>query len=148
MQPSVDERISSVTVSWKPSDHAIRIATELDLHQSLCRALGGDRKHSLCARLWCMVYVGDHHFSIAYRRPPMIAESPSLNSLTVRDVSLSQGRLSTEPNEFANMAISAAASILTFVLGEEIRRALVGTPPYVHTVVTFTSLFLMKVATR
>lgn len=72
-----------------------------------------------------------------------------LNSLAVRGVSLSQGRLSTERKEFANMAISAAASILTFVLEEEdMRRALVGTPLYVHTMIAFASVFLMKVATR
>lgn len=77
-----------------------------------------------------------------------------LNSLAVRGVSLSPGRrpgrpLSTERKEFANMAISAAASILTFVLEEEdLRRALVGTPLYVHTMIAFASVFLMKVATR
>ncbi len=72
-----------------------------------------------------------------------------LNSLAVRGVSLSQGRLSTERKEFANMAISAAASILTFVLEEEdMRKALVGTPLYVHTMIAFASVFLMKVATK
>jgi hypothetical protein len=72
-----------------------------------------------------------------------------LNSLAIRGVSLSHGRLSTERKEFANMAISAAASILTFVLEEEdMRRALVGTPLYVHTMIAFASVFLMKVATK
>jgi hypothetical protein len=72
-----------------------------------------------------------------------------LNSLAVRGVSLAQGRLSTERKEFANMAISAAGSILTFVLEEEdMRRALVGTPLYVHTMIAFASVFLMKVATK
>ncbi|KAK6082238.1 C6 transcription factor [Seiridium cupressi] len=238
-------------VSWKLSGHAIRIATELNIHQSFSRALEGDKEHFLRARLWYMLYVCDHHFSIAYGRPPMIAESlqirqhelflqspfadaldrrilsqvslmqimtciydrfmerklphhdPAgamlndgdfadlrnfnleidqwrmrwnarqennrfigsfppkgiilysyfaklqLNSLAIRGVSLSQGRLSTERKEFANMAISAAASILTFVLEEEdMRRALVGTPLYVHTMIAFASVFLMKVATK
>ncbi|KAM0330951.1 hypothetical protein ACHAQA_003908 [Verticillium albo-atrum] len=301
-------------VSWKLSGHAIRIATELNIHQSFSRALEGDREHFLRARLWYMLYVCDHHFSIAYGRPPMIAESiqirehelflaspfadaldarilsqvslmqiltrvydrfaerrlpplgqvraggsqtmaytspeanflrsnssnndlmsyqaalisdsmsgfsnssgtgvedgshgdPSavmlaesdfealrsfnleidqwrmrwharqnrnsfigtfppkgiilysyfaklqLNSLAVRGVSLStssSGRLlSTERKEFANMAVSAAASTITFVLEEEdMRRALVGTPLYVHTMIAFASVFLMKVATK
>lgn len=344
-------------VSWKLSGHAIRIATELNIHQSFSRALEGDPEHFQRARLWYMLYVCDHHFSIAYGRPPMIAEStqirehelflqspfadaldarilsqvslmqiltrvyerfsekrtsvsgqaraglgrsgafsgsaasappatastsvaantdtgseinllhgtgpaighqPStsphtsisstsghtmaahsnagssgvfglpqgsasngmttspgsdpaaamltdadfdalrgfnleidqwrmlwytrqttnyfigtfppkgiilysyfaklqLNSHAVRGVSLSRstspggngGRLSTERKEFANMAISAAASILTFVLEEDdMRRALVGTPLYVHTMIAFASVFLMKVATR
>ncbi|CAJ2508304.1 Uu.00g094900.m01.CDS01 [Anthostomella pinea] len=244
-------------VSWKLSGHAIRIATELNVHQSFSRALEGDKEHFLRARLWYMLYVCDHHFSIAYGRPPMIAESLQirehelflqspfadaldrrilsqvalmqiltrvydrfverkvphqdystagamlsddeggedfadlrnfnleidqwrmrwnarqennrfigsfppkgiilysyfaklqLNALAIRGVSLSQGRLSTERKEFANMAISAAASILTFVLEEEdMRRALVGTPLYVHTMIAFASVFLMKVATK
>lgn len=250
-------------VSWKLSGHAIRIATELNIHQSFAKALEGDREHFLRARLWYMLYVCDHHFSIAYGRPPMIAESSQirehelflaspfagpldarilsqvnlmqiltrvyerfaerrlpdpntirygpnsgshdlsadmlqeedfvdlrnfnleieqwrmrwyarqqassfigtfppkgiilysyfaklqLNILAVRGVSLNSGRLSTERKEFTNMAISAAASILTFVLEEEdLRRALVGTPLYVHTMIAFASVFLMKVATK
>lgn len=250
-------------VSWKLSGHAIRIATELGIHQSFTKALEGDREHFLRARLWYMLYVCDHHFSIAYGRPPMIAESTQirehelflaspfadaldarilsqvslmqiltrvydrfaerrlpdprrirsaansashdlfasmlseddfvdvrnfnleieqwrmrwyarqqangfigsfppkgiilysyfaklqLNILAVRGVSLNSGRLSTERKELTNMAISAAASILTFVLEEEdMRRALVGTPLYVHTMIAFASVFLMKVATK
>lgn len=54
-----------------------------------------------------------------------------LNSLAVRGINVFHDRLSTERKEFANMAISAAASILTFVLEEEdMRRALVGMPLY------------------
>lgn len=255
-------------VSWKLSGHAIRIATELNIHQSFAKALEGDREHFQRARLWYMLYVCDHHFSIAYGRPPMIAESIQirehelflsspfadaidarilsqvalmqiltrvyerfaerrlpdkhtirsggastadgatahdasasmlseedfvdvrnfnleieqwrmcwysrqrannfigrfppqgiilysyfaklqLNILAVRGVSLSAGRLSTERKELINMAISAAASILTFVLEEEdMRRALVGTPLYVHMMIAFASVFLMKVATK
>lgn len=249
-------------VSWKLSGHAIRIATELNIHQSFTKALEGDREHFLRARLWYMLYVCDHHFSIAYGRPPMIAENTQirehelfltspfadaldarilsqvslmqiltrvydrfaerrlpdprtirtgtsgshdssslmlseedfvdvrnfnleieqwrmrwyarqqsngfigtfppkgiilysyfaklqLNILAVRGVSLNSGRLSTERKELTNMAISAAASILTFVLEEEdMRRALVGTPLYVHTMIAFASVFLMKVATK
>lgn len=211
----------------------------------------GDREHYLRARLWYMLYVCDKHFSIAYGRPPMIAESLQirdhelflqspfadaldrrilsqvalmqiltriydrfiegskglpqentasamladeegdfddlrafngeidrwrmlwharqennafigsfppkgiilysyfaklqLNSLAIRGVSLSSGQLSTQRKEFVNLAISAAASILTFVLEEEdMRRALVGTPLYVHTMIAFASAFLMK----
>ncbi|KAH0432465.1 hypothetical protein CcaCcLH18_06372 [Colletotrichum camelliae] len=280
-------------VSWKLSGHAIRIATELNIHQSFTAALDGNKEHFLRARLWYMLYVCDHHFSIAYGRPPMIAESiqirehelflaspfanaldarilsqvnlmqiltrvydrfaerklpalneirsrfgpardpvigltsgansfsqgradttdqsssndPStamlvesdfealrmfnleidqwrmrwharqtrnfcigsfpplgiilysyfaklqINSLAVRGVSLagsSQDQfLSTERKEFANLAVSAAVSIITFVLEEDdMRRALVGTPLYVHTMIAFASVFLMKVATR
>ncbi|KAF4829923.1 Transcriptional activator of proteases prtT [Colletotrichum siamense] len=260
--------------SWKLTGHAIRIATELGIHQSFIQALEGDKEHFLRARLWYMLYVCDRHFSIAYGRPPtvgetiqireyelflaspfsgvldirilsqvnlmqiltrvyerfserpvwtiegiragnskgttingpagagrptkrsaaMLAESdfdtlrsfnvevdhwrmrwhprqpPSpligqftnkgvilysyfaklqINSLAIRGVSINSDRLSTERKEFANMAISAASSILTLVQEEEdLRRALVGTPLYVHTMITFASVFLMKVAAK
>ncbi|KAL3465701.1 hypothetical protein BJX64DRAFT_50469 [Aspergillus heterothallicus] len=263
-------------VSWKLSGHAIRIATELNLHQSFSRALQGDRDHFLRARLWYMLYVCDHHFSIAYGRPPMVSESiqirehelflasplsdildarilsqvnlmqiltrvydrfserrlPDLmyvrsggnvgssgtdvsrgaqgkdgdsnaamlsetdleelrsynleidqwrmrwyarqppnpfigsfphrgivlysyfaklqiNSLSVRGISVLSGRLSADRKEIANMAVSAAVNILTMLVDEEdMRRSLVGTPLYVHTMIAVASAFLLKVATK
>jgi hypothetical protein len=57
--------------------------------------------------------------------------------------------LSTERKEFINIAISAAASILTFVIDEEdMRRCLVGTPLYVHTMIAVAAVFLMKVVSE
>lgn len=237
-------------VAWKLSGHAIRIATELGIHQSFHHALKGDREHFLRARLWYMLYVCDKHFSIAYGRPPMISESiqireyeqflssgmadildfrlisqvalfliinrvydtlvqPSilaeestallpehllrqmrgfneeidqwrqywttrveaspfigqfpvigitlysyfgkllLNSLALRGVNISQDQLSAERREYANMAINAAASIVSYVLEQpDLRRAMVGTPLYVHTMITWASVFLMKIATK
>ncbi|CZS92161.1 related to C6 transcription factor [Rhynchosporium graminicola] len=62
-------------VSWKLSGHAVRIATELNLHQSYSRAIRGSQEHIEGARLWYFLYVCDHHFSIAYGRPPVIHEN-------------------------------------------------------------------------
>ncbi|KAF8467639.1 hypothetical protein BDZ91DRAFT_119941 [Kalaharituber pfeilii] len=80
-------------LSWKLSGHAVRIATELNVHQSFRKALmttpvGSklseaermrrevERKfHYERARLWYLLYVCDHHFSIAYGRPPVICYS-------------------------------------------------------------------------
>jgi hypothetical protein len=62
-------------VSWKLSGHAIRIATERNIHQSFSKALQGDKEHFLRARLWYMLYLCDRHFSIAYGRPPMVSDS-------------------------------------------------------------------------
>jgi hypothetical protein len=45
----------SYIVSWKLSGHAIRIATELDIHHSFYKALEGDPEHFLRARLWYML---------------------------------------------------------------------------------------------
>jgi hypothetical protein len=68
-------------LSWKLSGHCIRIATELNLHQAFFKAFYSqkqsrqDREHAFeRARLWYLLYVLDHHFSIAYGRPPVIAE--------------------------------------------------------------------------
>jgi hypothetical protein len=237
-------------VSWKLSGHAIRVATELDVHNAFFKALEGDREAFLRARLWYMLYVCDHHFSIAYGRPPMISESLQireheqflqlpfadaldyrilsqvalfqimtrihdtfaeirlpqhdstrailsaqhfpcmrgfnleidqwrikwqslqrhnnfigtfppkgivlysyfaklqLNAFAIRGVSTNQTDMSTERKEFVNTAVAAAMSILTFVLEEsDMRRALVGTPLYVHTMIAFASVFLMNIAT-
>lgn len=237
-------------VSWKLSGHAIRVATELDVHNAFYKALEGDREAFLRARLWYMLYVCDHHFSIAYGRPPMISESLQireheqflklpfadaldyrilsqvalfqimtrihdsfaeirlpqqdsiravlsqqhfpqmrrfnvdidhwrikweslqrhnnfigtfppkgivlysyfaklqLNSFAIRGISTSEEAMSTERKEFVDAAISSATSVLNFVQEEaDIRRALVGTPLYVHTMIAFACVFLMNVAT-
>lgn len=60
-------------ISWKLSGHAIRIATELELHKAFVKAPESKEFHER-ARMWYMLYVCDHHFSIAYGRPPMIQE--------------------------------------------------------------------------
>lgn len=65
-------------LSWKLSGHAIRIATELNLHQSYNRVMKGDQPHFESARLWYFLYVCDHHFSIAYGRPPLLREDVSI----------------------------------------------------------------------
>ena len=80
-------------LSWKLSGHAVRIATELNVHQSFRKALMStpvgskltesermkreqERKfHYERVRLWYLLYVCDHHFSIAYGRPPVICYS-------------------------------------------------------------------------
>ncbi|KAF6817215.1 fungal specific transcription factor [Colletotrichum musicola] len=71
--------------SWKLSGIAVRIATELNLHQFCAKALNGRAKDAASAaqyvehaRLWYFLYVCDHHFSIAYGRPPVINEDASI----------------------------------------------------------------------
>jgi hypothetical protein len=65
-------------LSWKLSGLAVRIATELNIHQHCARALRGETSHYEKARLWYLLYVCDHHFSIAYGRPPVIAEDVTM----------------------------------------------------------------------
>ena len=62
----------------KLSGHAVRIATELNLHRSYARAIKGSQEHFEGARLWYLLYVCDHHFSIAYGRPPVIQDDTSI----------------------------------------------------------------------
>lgn len=64
----------------KLSGHAVRIATELNLHQSYSRVIRGSLGHLEGARLWYFLYVCDHHFSIAYGRPPVIHEDRTITN--------------------------------------------------------------------
>ncbi|KAF2083188.1 hypothetical protein K490DRAFT_21827, partial [Saccharata proteae CBS 121410] len=67
-------------VSWKLSGHAIRIATEMHLHQAFSKAVAGSIEHMERARLWYLLYICDHHFSLAYNRPPVIHEDESVRN--------------------------------------------------------------------
>lgn len=66
-------------LSWKLSGLAVRIATELNLHQFCAMALRDRPEYVEEARLWYFLYVCDHHFSIAYGRPPVISENATLS---------------------------------------------------------------------
>jgi hypothetical protein len=225
----------------KFSGHAVRIATELNLHQSYSKAIKGSAEHFEGARLWYFLYVCDHHFSIAYGRPPVIQKdaaiaghekflqlpgvtqadfrlhsqvamfiilteiynafgsdveqtlapenlnqlrhfnisldtwflkwepqlAPStyissypskgvglhyhfaklqLNSVSIRGFQqLPHQHLPTDRQEFADIAISSAVTILSTVLREpDIRAAIVGVPIYLHTMITYAAVFLLK----
>jgi len=67
-------------LSWKLSGHAMRIATEMNLHYSLKKLIRGKTDEFERAELWFLLYVCDHHFSIAYGRPPVIYEGPSIKN--------------------------------------------------------------------
>lgn len=67
-------------LSWPLVGAAVRIATELQLHKSFFKAIKGDRQHYLRARLYYLVYACDHHFSVAYGRPPMTRECEAVRN--------------------------------------------------------------------
>lgn len=67
-------------LSWKLSGHAVRIATELGLHQSYQKMIRGHSDQYERAQLWYLLYVCDHHFSIAYGRPPVIHEDVAIKN--------------------------------------------------------------------
>ena len=77
-------------LSWKLSGHCVRMATELNLHQAFFKAMysqkqsPAEREHAFeRARLWYLLYVLDHHFSIAYGRPPVTAELQAIKDYNV-----------------------------------------------------------------
>ncbi|CZR68275.1 uncharacterized protein PAC_18174 [Phialocephala subalpina] len=61
-------------ISWILISNAVRMATELQLHQAYRGAISGDKKAYVAARLYYLVHVCDHQFSIAYGRPPLTGE--------------------------------------------------------------------------
>lgn len=65
-------------LSWKLSGHAVRIATEMNCHQSVQKMLRGKSDQYERAQVWYLLYICDHHFSIAYGRPPVIHEDPAV----------------------------------------------------------------------
>ena len=67
-------------VSWTLVGNAVRIATELQLHRSIFKALQGSRSHYMRTRVYYLVYVCDHHFSIAYGRPPMTRQCEAVRA--------------------------------------------------------------------
>ena len=71
-----------------------------------------------------------------------------LNSLSLRALSPSNTPVfSMDRKESANIAISSAMACLNMVLEEpDIRDAIVGVPIFTHTMVTFSAVFLLKVA--
>ncbi|PYH63860.1 Zn(II)2Cys6 transcription factor [Aspergillus vadensis CBS 113365] len=234
-------------VSWKLSGYAVRIATERNLHQSYRKATQGSPEHIEQARLWYLLYTLEHHFSIAYGRPPIIHEDQSiknhntfthapnvqqgdlrlhsqvdlfiiltriyhafgpdvdlevpdsefstidkydadldnwriawyprlavgsryvgaypyravnlhyhfsrlqLNSVALRTYhsSISTRPMSAERKKRANIAIQSAIDTLRVVLDEpDIQRALVGVPLYLHSMITFAAVFLLKIAAK
>lgn len=58
----------------------MRVASDINLHTGIYKALSGDREGYMQARLYYLVYVCDHHFSIAYGRPPMSREGFIIDS--------------------------------------------------------------------
>ncbi|KAJ5965927.1 hypothetical protein N7481_012641 [Penicillium waksmanii] len=237
-------------VSWKLSGYAVRIATERNLHQFYRKAVQGSPEHKEQARLWYLLYTLEHHFSIAYGRPPIIHEDASITqhntftqtpSITQGDLRLhsqvdlfiiltriyfafgpdvdlevaesdfpkidqydtdlghwksawlprlvtskagsrhvgaypykavymhynfsrlqlysvalrtyhsstSSRTMSPERRKRANIAIESAIATLQVVLDErDIQRALVGVPLYLHSMITFAAVFLLKIAAK
>lgn len=57
---------------------AVRISAQLQLHRSIYKALNGDKESYYQTRLYYLVYVCNHHFSIPYGRPSMARTDESI----------------------------------------------------------------------
>jgi hypothetical protein len=73
-----------------------------------------------------------------------------LNALSLRGIQESiANNLSAARRDYANLAISSALSILQLVISSpDIRNGLVGVPLYLHTMITYAAVFLLKVEER
>lgn len=67
-------------ISWTCIGAAVRISTEIQLHRSIFKALANDRQHYERTRLYYLVWICDHHFSIAYGRPPMTRQDDAIRA--------------------------------------------------------------------
>ncbi|KAH6675280.1 fungal-specific transcription factor-like protein [Plectosphaerella plurivora] len=83
-------------LSWRLVGQAVRMAAEMNIHQSFQKLLNGDVRHHERVRLWYALYVCDRHFSVLYGRPSAMyddaaikgverfLESPAFSSCDVR----------------------------------------------------------------
>ncbi|KAF4964012.1 hypothetical protein FZEAL_10896, partial [Fusarium zealandicum] len=70
-------------LSWMLSGHAIRRATEFDLHNSYERAVENSSKEDAdCARIWYILYVCDQQLATLYGRPSIVQEDASTQGVT------------------------------------------------------------------
>ncbi|KAI1616681.1 C6 transcription factor [Exophiala viscosa] len=65
-------------ISWTLVGTAARLAGELNLHRCIPKIPHSKKACYLRTRLYYLVYVCDHHFSVAYGRPPMTRDFSSV----------------------------------------------------------------------
>ncbi|KAH7112100.1 hypothetical protein B0J11DRAFT_554222 [Dendryphion nanum] len=68
-------------LSWQLSGIAVRNAVEMNIHQSFQKFMRGQAAERDKARLWYVLYVCEHQFSIAYGRPPLIHQDDAINNI-------------------------------------------------------------------
>lgn len=68
-------------LSWKLCGQAVRVATEMNLHQAFLQLVRGQDDLHEYVRLWYVIYVCDHQFSIAYGRPPIMHDDAAVKGI-------------------------------------------------------------------
>ncbi|KIV85913.1 hypothetical protein PV11_01564 [Exophiala sideris] len=67
-------------LSWTLISNAVKISTELQLWRNTYSIAGTDKAHYLSARVYFLVFVCDHHFSIPYGRLPLTRQDDTIKS--------------------------------------------------------------------
>ncbi|KAF2667875.1 C6 transcription factor [Microthyrium microscopicum] len=67
------------SISWTLVGLAVRIASEIQLHRCISKMPHDKLACYQRTRMWYLVYICDHQFSIAYGKPPMTHEFETLN---------------------------------------------------------------------
>ncbi|KAF4121510.1 Fungal trans [Geosmithia morbida] len=96
-------------LSWRLSGQAVRLAAEMNMHQSFRRLMRGDAGEAERVRLWYSLFVCDRHFSIAYGRPSAMGDDAA-----IRGVEQFIGRPTAVPGD---VRISAQVALFR-ILGE------------------------------
>lgn len=80
-------------LSWRLVGQAVRMAAEMNIHQSFQKLLNGDVRHHERVRLWYSLYVCDRHFSILYGRPSAMYDDAAVKGVErfLESPSFSQG---------------------------------------------------------
>ena len=68
-------------LSWRLSGQAVRMASEMNMHQSFRKLTDGDGSHHGRVRLWYALYVCDLHFSTAYGRPSAMGHDTAVRGV-------------------------------------------------------------------
>lgn len=68
-------------LSWRLSGQAVRMAAEMNMHQSFRKLTDGDASQHEHVRLWYALYVCDLHFSTAYGRPCAMGDDAAVRGV-------------------------------------------------------------------
>lgn len=68
-------------LSWRLVGQAVRMAAEMNIHQSFQKLLNGDVRHHERVRVWYALYVCDRHFSVLYGRPSAMYDDAAIKGV-------------------------------------------------------------------
>lgn len=68
-------------LSWRLCGLAIRIATEAGLHMAFRNLIRGQAEARDLVRMWYVLYICDHQFSIAHGRPPIMFNDAAIRGI-------------------------------------------------------------------